>query len=248
MQSLVRISSHLEVSISVDGFEDEHDLIRGAGSFRRTVNGLHLLLEEKRAGLYSGEITVNFVVSDRMVHRMYDFLQFLEGEGVETVYVSFPWYISDDTCAKMDRYFAEHFTWLPDSRPSWESYKFRINAAYVEHLNAGVARIDATKWRIKVRYNPRLDRADMHAFIEGSDKPAQNKTRCHATQTRMDVFPNGDVVSCKFFPEFRVGNLNDTEFTKIWHGRHFNQVRETVWKCGLMPVCAKCNLLYTRGT
>jgi len=64
----------------------------------------------------------------------------------------------------------------------------------------------------------------------------------------MDVFPNGDVVSCKFFPEFRVGNLHEADFEAIWQGARFDQVRATVSGCGLMPACAKCNLLYTRGT
>ena len=63
----------------------------------------------------------------------------------------------------------------------------------------------------------------------------------------MDVFPDGEVVSCKFFPEFRVGNLQQESVLDVWHGARFNQVRETVSSCGLMPVCAKCNLLYTRG-
>ena len=63
----------------------------------------------------------------------------------------------------------------------------------------------------------------------------------------MDVFPNGDVVTCKFFPEFAVGNLIEDEVADVWHGTAFDRVRETVATCGLMPVCAKCNLLYTRG-
>src|SRR5438128_3989890 len=46
LKSLMKISSHLEVSVSVDGFEKEHDSLRGPGSFRRTMNGLRLLLEQ----------------------------------------------------------------------------------------------------------------------------------------------------------------------------------------------------------
>jgi radical SAM protein with 4Fe4S-binding SPASM domain len=61
------------------------------------------------------------------------------------------------------------------------------------------------------------------------------------------VFPNADVVSCKFFPEFAVGNLEAATLSDIWQGQSYDRVRETVARCGLMPVCAKCNLLYTRG-
>jgi radical SAM protein with 4Fe4S-binding SPASM domain len=148
----------------------------------------------------------------------------------------------------MDRYFAEHYSWYSNYQPpSWYSYNFRIDPVYVDELNAQVARLDARRWQLKLRYNPPLDSNDMRPFIHGSDKPAQNKTQCHSIRTRMDIFPNGDVVSCKFFPEFRMGNLQEASVADIWHGKRFNQVRETVSKCGLMPVCAKCNLLYTRG-
>jgi radical SAM protein with 4Fe4S-binding SPASM domain len=249
LESLIRISSHLEVSISIDGFEKEHDSVRGRGTFQRTMNGLLLLVEQKKQGAFLGEITVNCVITDAMVGRMFEFVQFLEEKGVETVYVSFPWYISAETSGKMDRYYAEHFSWNPrEGKPSWRSYNFRLDPNLVDQLNAAVARIDAAKWRLKLRYNPRLDADDMRPFIMGSDKPAQNKTRCHAIKTRMDVFPNGDVVSCKFFPEFRMGNLKDAGLAEIWTGERFKQVRQTISQCGLMPVCAKCNLLYTRGT
>ena len=94
LESLVRISSHLEVSISIHGFEREHDSLRGRGTFRRTMNGLLLLVEQKKQGAFLGRITVNCVITDAMVSRMFEFVQFLEEKGVETVYVSFPWYIS----------------------------------------------------------------------------------------------------------------------------------------------------------
>jgi len=210
---------------------------------------LKLLLNEKRAGRYLGEITVNCVVSDAMAPRLFEFAKYLEEEGVDTVYISFPWYVSAETCSKMDRYFAERFSWdIGRGKPSWYSYSFRIDPQLIDMLNAEIARIDAASWRLKLRYNPRLDPSDMTPFIAGSDRPAQGRTRCNAIRTRLDVFPNADVVSCKFFPEFRVGNLKEQDLDEVWRGPRFDQVRETVSTCGLMPVCAKCNLLYTRGS
>ncbi len=72
----------------------------------------------------------------------------------------------------MDRYYADHFSWNPgEGKPSWRSYNFRLDPNLVDQLNAAVARIDAAKWRLKLRYNPRLDADDMRPFIMGSDKP-----------------------------------------------------------------------------
>ncbi|MBL0142931.1 MAG: radical SAM protein [Betaproteobacteria bacterium] len=247
LPSLLKIASHLEVSISIDGFESEHDGVRGKGAFAKAMSGLRLLVAQKKAGVFPGQITVNFVITDAMVTRLFEFVRFLEQEGAQTVYVSFPWFISDETSAKMDRFFAEHFAWEACGKPSWHSYKYRLMPDRLDELSAELARIDAADWRLQVRYNPRLDPGEMPAFIAGSDKPAQNKTSCGSILTRMDIFPNGDVVSCKFFPEFRVGNLDESTVAEVWEGARFSQLRETVSRCGLMPVCAKCNLLYTRG-
>ncbi|MCU1277795.1 MAG: radical protein [bacterium] len=248
MESLLRISGHLEMAISIDGFEAEHDALRGAGAFRRTLAGLRSLIAQRRAGAYQGEITVNCVIGDAMVSRLFEFVGFLESEGVETVYLSFPWYISDETSAMMDQSFAERFPERPTpQQPSWHSYKFKLDPRRLDDLRAELARIDGASWRVKLRYNPALHSSELREFILGSDKPAQNKTRCLALRTRLDVFPNGDAVSCKFFPELTVGNLLESAVAEVWHGERYDRVRETVATCGLMPVCAKCNLLYTRG-
>jgi radical SAM protein with 4Fe4S-binding SPASM domain len=246
--SLLRLSERLELVIAVDGFEAEHDALRGKGSYQRMMKGLRALVAEKKAGAYRGEITVNCVFQDAMVDRLFDLVRLLQEEGVDTVYLSFPWYLADETSAMMDDHVAAHFPWLkPGRTPSWHSYKFRLDPARIDTLRAELARIDAAEWRMKVRYNPALQGDEMREFLQGSHRPAQNKTRCLSLRTRMDVFPNGEVVSCKFFPELAVGNLGTAEVADVWHGSRFDQVRETVSRCGLMPVCSKCSLLYTRG-
>ena len=248
LPSLLRISCQLEMSISIDGFEADHDALRGAGAFARTVAGMRALVASKRAGAYRGEISVNCVISDALVGRLCDFVAFVESEGADTVYVSFPWFISAESAGKMDRYFAARFPERPTpAQPSWHSYRFRLDVGRLDDLRADLARIDAARWRIKLRYNPALESGELQEFLAGSDKPALDKTRCLALRTRLDVFPNGDVVSCKFFPEFTVGNLHGETLAEAWHGARYDRVRETVATCGLMPVCAKCNLLYTRG-
>lgn len=248
LSSLLLLGRHVEVSVSLDGFEAEHDAVRGAGSFARAWHGVELLLDRKRTRGFEGQVTVNFVITDPMVARMHEFVAFLDRAGVDSVYVSFPWFLAADGAARMDAYFAAHFGWpRGPGRASWHSYGFRLDADEIDALKAQIAAIGATDWRVRIRYNPQLDGDDLRPFILGSDQPAQRKTRCQSTRSRIDVFPNGDVVSCKFFPEFRVGNLHESAFEAVWRGERFDQVRATVARCGLMPACAKCNLLYTRG-
>jgi MoaA/NifB/PqqE/SkfB family radical SAM enzyme len=251
LQSILRVSRRLEMFIALDGFENEHDALRGTGTFKKTMDGVRLLSAAKRKGSYHGEVTVNCVIQDSMIDSLFDFVSFLQTEGVDAIYISFPWYISNDTAQMMDSYIAQHLPWLGESikgtEASWHSYTFQIDPSNADKLNREIDRINSEEWRIKVRYNPALDRHEMEEFLRGSHRPAQNKTKCLALRSRIDVYPSGQAVSCHLFPELSVGDLTKADLIEVWRGERYNSVRKTVDSCGLMPVCAKCNLLYTRG-
>lgn len=250
LDSILRISERFEILFAVEGFREEHDAIRGRSTYDRTMRGIDLLLAEKEKGNYRGEVAVNCVVTDPLVGRLCELMEFFEEKGIDTVYLSLLWYLSDETSSKMDCYVARHFNWMctegEPARPSWHAYKYHLSPEAGERLMAELRRIDARSWKMKLRYNPALDLDEIPEFILGGDRPAQGKTRCLAIKTRMDVMPNGDVVSCKFFPEFAAGNLHRQGVVEVWHGERFKVLRDTIDR-GLMPVCSKCNLLYSRG-
>jgi len=251
LASLQRISNRLEMYVALDGFEVEHDALRGNGTFKKTMEGIHFLLNARKAGRYQGEVTVNCVIYDKMIGRLFDFVYFLQGQGVDAVYLSLPWYISESTATMMDNFFQEHLSSMAPAsgsrEASWHSYTFKIDSINADRLNLELSRIKAKDWSIKVRYNPAVSESEMREFLDGSHLPAQSKSKCLALRSRMDVYPNGNVVSCHLFPELMVGNLSTAAVDDVWHGDQFDGVRKVVAKCGLMPICAKCNLLYTRG-
>lgn len=248
IESLLRISDRLEMFIALDGFETEHEALRGKGSFTRAHRGLRCLVEERARGRFLGEITVNCVYQDSMVGQLFDFVVYLEEQGVDAVYLSLPWHISAETARLMDDYVATN---LPEvtvrGKGSWHSYTFTLSPGVLRDLRKELARIDAADWRIKVRYNPKVEDAELDEFVQGSHRPAGGKSRCLAVRTRMEIFPSGHAGSCHLFPEFVMGDLSRLEVAEVWHGETYERMREVVSQCGLMPVCAKCNLLYTRG-
>lgn len=253
LESLLGISSRLELDVAVDGLEEEHDSLRGRGAFARTVQGIEALIDSRRRGGYGGEVTVNCVITDAIVHRVIEVVEFWERLGIDTIYLGLLWYVSDRTSSAMDRYVECNLPWVREEastqteRPSWHAYRYRMNSDLVGPLLAQLDVINRRSWAIKVRYNPAIDARDFEGFVSGTEQPAAGKSRCLAILSRMDVLPNGDVVSCKFFPESTVGNLLDDDIETIWHGSRFRRVRETLDRRGLMPVCAKCSLLYSRG-
>ena len=248
LESLLRLQERVELLLALDGFEPQHDRLRGKTSFARALRGLRRLVQEKQSGTFLGEISVNCVIQDSMVGQLYDFVGYLESEGVDSVYISLPWYISPETAAMMDEYVAENLPLMTLRRKgSWHSYTFTLSAGVTQELQRDFARIDAADWKIKVRYNPKVDDSELAEFLQGSARPAGGKTRCVALGSRLEVFPDGEAVSCHLFPEFTMGDLSHNDLPAVWHGKAYERMRNTVSQCGLMPVCAKCNLLYSRG-
>jgi len=251
LDSLLRASECLAFLASVDGLEEQNDAIRGKGPFRRIVNALDLLLELQRKNVYRGSVSVSLTLNDAVVGKLFDFLQFFEARGVDSVYLVFPWYIPPYVAENMDRFVTEHLPHLSPTIPmwskaSWHSFTYHIAPENIPALKEEIARINARVWDVRVRFHPALDVDEVEGFVIGSSVPAEKKTRCLAITNRIDLLPGGDVVSCKFFPETKVGNLSSEPVEQIWHGSRFTHFRRTL-ACGLSPVCSKCTLLYSTG-
>jgi radical SAM protein with 4Fe4S-binding SPASM domain len=206
LDDMLRIGENLNLLVSLDGLGEDHEALRGKGTFKRTMDNIQMMLDLKRSGQFDGEISLSCMVSHVTVGKMYEFMEWAEELGVNTVYFQFPWYISPEVAAQMDEVYEKSFSWLePDTgtkQPTWHSYTYR---------------------------------------------PAQRRSKCLAVSNRMEVHADGNVSSCKFFPEFVVGNLYDTEVTELWQSEAFRQVRSILSANGMMPVCSKCILLYLNG-
>lgn len=251
LDDLLAIGEHLDLLVSLDGLGDDHEALRGKGTFARTVRNIEMILELKRYGKFRGELSVACMVSHVTVGKMYEFMEWAEDLGVNTVYFQFPWYISQDVAKAMDSVYEECFSWLrPNTgtrRPTWHSYTYRLPVEQLPVLRASMRRLASRPWRIRVRYQPQLEEDEVTDFILGTSRPAQRRSRCLAVSNRLEVHADGNVSSCKFFPEFVVGNLYETNVSQLWQSPAFRKVRRILATNGMMPVCSKCILLYVDG-
>lgn len=250
LDSILKISSNLVVLTSIEGYEYENDIIRGKGTYKKVMKSINLLLDLKRKGLYKGEISVNCVINENMIGKLYDFAEMFENIGINTLYFCFPWYISKESSKKMDIFFKDRFSWLrilkDNYKPSWHSYTYHLSPNIIEKLIEDLKKINSKIWKIRMRYQPALEIEEIRGFIQGSEKPAQNKSKCIGITNRMNILPNGKITICKLFPEFEIGDMNTNSVYDLWNSEKFNKARERL-SCELMPVCSKCVLLYLHG-
>lgn len=250
-EQLCRISDKLELPIAVEGFEAEHDAIRGKGSFAKVMSRIDRLMELRRQGIFRGKISVHSVINDGMIGRLYELMSFFEAKGIDLVLLCFPWYISDETTADMDRFFKAEFDWLKPlhdgERSSWHAFKYHIKPENTDRLMEDLQRINNRTWTTRIRYQPGLDFDEIEDFVRGNAMQSQCATQCLALSTRADVMADGDVVACKFFSEFRVGSLREAGLKELWDSETYGRIRQSLGE-RLTPVCSKCNALYLHGT
>jgi radical SAM protein with 4Fe4S-binding SPASM domain len=250
LASILPISSKLALLVSLDGFREEHDAIRGPGTFNRTMENLDTYLSLRKRGKFKGKISINCVINEGIVYRMFDFLEFCERKGFDSLYFTFPWYISPETTRAMDAYYRENFSWLnplPENRkPTWHSYAYHLDPPVMDTLRSQIRKLNARQWNIRIRLQPPLEPDEYKDFVLGSARPAQKRRHCLAVSNRMEIHADGKISACKFFPEFIIGDLYRQSAVEIWRSEKFGKVREIINR-GLMPVCSKCVLLYLGG-
>ncbi|SEC30967.1 radical SAM additional 4Fe4S-binding SPASM domain-containing protein [Streptomyces sp. 3213] len=248
---LLPLGPGLNLLVSLDGLGGDHEALRGRGTFPRTIRNITTMLGLQRSGEFQGEISISCMVSDQTVGGMYEFMEWAEELGVNSVYFQFPWYISPPVAQSMDELYEKSFKWLdqpsPGGKPTWHSYTYRLNPDLIETLRGSMAKLAERTWRVRIRYQPQLEPDEVADFVLGTPQPAQQRSRCLAVSNRLEVHADGKVSSCKFFPEFVIGDLYANSVAEVWQGEPFRRVREVLSGTGLMPVCSKCILLYLNG-
>jgi radical SAM protein with 4Fe4S-binding SPASM domain len=250
MDSLLKISNNLELLIGLEGFEEENDSIRGKGSFKKVINAVELLLKLREKGLFKGKISIHSVINDKMADKLYKFITFIENIGIDIAFICFPWYISEDCSLKMDVFFKDKLGFLNNEdikvKKSWKAFKYKLSSQNIPKIMEEIIKINRRSWKMRVRYQPRLEFEEIEDFILGKELCKGRERKCLALSSRMDVNPDGSVSACKFFSEFVIGNLKDTGVREIWHSEKYNILREII-NDGLMPVCSKCSVLHLHG-
>ncbi len=250
LDSIIKISEKLELLIPVEGFEQEHDEIRGKGNFQKVMKVIDRLLELKEKNIFKGKISIHTVINDNIIDKLYDLAEFYETKKIDFVLFCYPWYISSETSCKMDNYFREKFSWIDNTNnageKSWHAFKYNINADNIEKLKEQLQKINQKIWRISLRYQPDLEAEDINEFVLGNEVMSLKNRKCLSISTRMDVMPDGSVTACKFFSELQMGNLKNRSVSEIWHCEEFSRLREIIDN-ELMPVCSKCSVLHLHG-
>ena len=179
----------LNVQISLEGLEDDNDLIRGRGSFKKAFTGLQLLREEGVA------VTLAMTLTSRNISKLGDLLEFAERQKVG---IGFHRYIP---VAKR----GIQQTSLQPSAGEWREAIRKLTSW--RSLDGGRAKMNDPLF---CRYALETQRNPAQASVHSS-----RQLGCSIGVSGVTVMPNGEIFPCRKLP-IVLGNVFEESLMEVW--------------------------------
>ncbi len=226
-------SKKLHLKVSIDAVGDRHDEIRGyRGLYNKSLRTLRTLVElREQYGFYLG---VNQTISDRN----WDHIEPLR-EAMAELKVPIHYAIATDhyTLYRLN-------TSKEKEKPNMRSVSLSSftpeQLQYIfDQLDRRDAIHDVPEWIVQRYYLHGLK----NRLLKGVEEP---KPQCIELFDHMRLMPNGDVMTCVYYPNV-VGNLRQQTLRQVWFGSDIEPQRKVVKNCaGCWAGCeVKPNAIYT---
>jgi radical SAM protein with 4Fe4S-binding SPASM domain len=225
--------------LSVDGPRETHDNIRGyQGAFDDTVNGIRLIQQEKaRLGRSKPYIIINSVVTSDNEKNLQEVFELGEDLEIDLLLAFYGWFQTPESGMQHTKIMQETFGVNPWS---WRGWVWSVNDINPDTVIRTVRRIKQRKWSFPHVFIPGLEEDQIAPYYREHQNSFGHK-KCVAPWVMMEIMPNGDVVTCRDYPDLKVGNIKDGHILDIWNNDKIRNFRSLLsQEGGLLPVCKRC--------
>jgi len=223
--------------LSVDGVGEIHNEIRGERrAWERMMTGLDAVLEErKRAGAKKPYVNVLATISRDNVGHLEDIADWAAERGVDLLTYYFSWFTNQETGEDHDRVMRERFGVVPEA---WKGYLF-FTGLDTAMLQEEVRSIRSRRWPFPVMFIPDLELNQIPAYYD-DPRTLFGYGECIQPWIVTEILPNGDVATCRDYPDYVCGNIQETDLLEIWNNDRYRRFRESLHHEGLLPICSRC--------
>lgn len=223
---------------SLDGPEAIHDEVRGRkGTFQKVAKGIEAvqrIKKEKKKTLpwIMPLITVSVSNADSLD----GILQAAKQLNTDCAVIYYSWF-TDETIGKLHtQTFQKEFGINPSA---WKGYLFN-HQVDTQALLESKKRIAGQKWGFPVIYIPELKDKDLPLYYQD---PSQffGYGPCISPWMVTELMPNGDVATCRDYPDYITGNIMGQKLSDIWNGEKYVRFRKALKNNGgTFPLCSRC--------
>jgi len=231
--------------VSLDGFEDINDEIRGKGSYKRVIEGFIEINRQKKLqksnlphmGIVTTVSNKNYMYLDELVKAVKDF-------DLSWHFINLGTYSNDDIVK-------EHTKFMKDNLDTDTYCLEAYNTGYNEGIDGNefskiLKKIHSLKPGYPIITVPALKTDKIGEYYSNLDVIVREKCTVPWSQCNIDY--NGNVHFCADYPEYILGNIKDDKLLNILNNERSVKFRNTLKNTehGLFPGCVRCyqNMLF----
>lgn len=233
------------IFVSLDGFEDVNDKIRGNGSYQKAMRGIRAVAEEKKrqnsqlphVGIVSVVSNMNYLYLDQLVEAGQDY-------GLSWHIINLGTYCNDSIVEKNHHFYRETFGVTPTHLEAYNTgYNNNIDG---DKFSAILKKIHSMNSKYPIITVPVIEPSKIGEYYSNPESIVRN--RCPIPWSQVNINYNGDVHFCADYPDYILGNIKDEKFFKIYNNEKAVKFRTALKKAenGIFPGCLRCyqNMLF----
>ncbi len=225
--------------VSLDGFEETNDRIRGPGSYRRVVDGFEAINRQKaRQGSHYPYMGVVTTVNNLNYKDLYALAEATRPFKLAWHIYNLGTYTNDAIVARQREYMKRELDTDIDCLPGYATgYNEGIDGQELYDILSRVHAMDIDHPIITV---PALEPDKIDIYYGKLDEPV--RTHCSVPWSQCNIDYNGDVCFCADYNDYPLGNIRETPFFEIFNGERARAFRLALRnaKDGLFPGCIRC--------
>jgi radical SAM protein with 4Fe4S-binding SPASM domain len=223
---------------SLDGPEKIHDEIRGKkNTFARLNKGINEIkrIKKDKKSIFPWLMSLVTISVDN-AGNLKNIFHTAEELGVDCLIIYYSWFTDTNIGLKHTEIFEKTFRIKPES---WKGYLFNHNVDY-EKLIQSINDIKNKNWSFPYLFIPDLKNEDISVYYK---EPGNffNYGPCISPWYNIEIMANGDMVTCRDYPDYKIGNIKDHSIMELWKSDKLVNFRKALQdNGGTFPICSRC--------
>lgn len=240
--------------VSLDGPEEINDEQRGRGVYKRAIEGIDLLIQERnRLCIKKPLIGVSCIVTTRNYLYLEQFIEELvHDRKLDQFSIEMQLFLTKEQCDEYLKILKDNFGIFNTSYAQgmiWNKDDFlQIDVKELIRQIEVVKQICKRNNIFLINYPRTVDFDNYSNYFKGNyASMLDNKSRCVLPWTHLEIAANGEVAPCHTYYDLTFGNVNNSSLLEIWNNAKFVKYRDYM-KNNMLPICTACARYYAYNT
>ncbi len=225
--------------VSLDGFEETNDRIRGEGSYQRVVEGFAAINREKeRQGSHFPHMGIVTTVNNLNYKDLYRLASAARDFKLSWHIFNLGTYTNESIVERQRVFMREK---LNTEIGCLQAYDTGYNEGIDGHeLFDILTRIHAMDTDHPIITVPALNPEKINTYYGDLEIPV--RTHCAVPWSQANIDYDGGVHFCADYPDYKLGNIKDESFFDIYNGERAQRFRHALKESpdGVFPGCVRC--------